>query len=63
MGGSKDCVGQPILAAAGFQPALGLGPGFACCGEGRLKGVPKGPPGQDWPPHKFLCALGSRGGN
>src|ERR1039458_1828096 len=49
--GLRRSVGQPILAAAGFQPAL------AWCDDSRLAGKSrlKGRCGQDCPPHNTLA--------
>jgi hypothetical protein len=58
-------VGQPILAAAGFQPALACRKELFAEGKSRLKGGC----GQDWPPHNWqrrilqvlleVCATGA----
>jgi hypothetical protein len=51
---SAQMVGQPTLAAAGFQPASGGHEDSPISQRSRLKGVPREDSGQDCPPHN-LC--------
>ena len=50
---NAEIVGQPILAGAGFQPALAEQVGLRISPKGRLKGGC----GQDCPPHDLLRLL------